>query len=207
MRSDLAALLESAGEPLSSSAIELLLTHVRLLARWNERFNLTRITSWPGILDRHLKESLIPLRWIGQPGRLIDVGSGNGFPGIPILACRNGLEGVLVERSEKKSLFLEAVIREAGRVNVRVETRDLQSKSASEAGSVFDYVISRATLPPSRYLELAVSLTAEAGRAFLFAREEAKSLFKERSGLFEVLSCQQIPGRADSVLFVLQRRR
>ncbi len=88
LRKELAGALEAIGETPLQSIIESLCSHLRLLAEWNERYHLTTVTSWPEILDRHLKESFLPLRWIGPAGRLIDIGSGNGYPGIPILACR-----------------------------------------------------------------------------------------------------------------------
>ena len=126
MRRDLAAALVAAGEENTDGPLERLLIHLRLLASWNRRFKLTSLTTWPEVLDRHIRESLLPLQWIGRAGRLVDVGSGNGFPGIPILACRPDVRGLLVERSEKKGLFLEAVIRETRLTAVTVRSEDIR---------------------------------------------------------------------------------
>ena len=112
---------------------------------------------------------------------------------------------MLVERSEKKCLFLEAVIREARRDNVRVETRDLQARAGAAEESAFYYVISRATLPTTRYLELAGSRAKHGGRIFLFAGEAAKDLCGHPSRVMNLLSMERIPGRRDSCLFVLER--
>jgi len=129
LRADVGTLLETAGEPRDSERLDPLVIHLRLLARWNEAYNLTRITAWADILDRHLRESLLPLKWIARdrPGRLLDVGSGNGFPALPILACRPWLRGVLLERSERKGLFLEAVVQECGwAARVAVDATDAE---------------------------------------------------------------------------------
>ena len=206
MRVDLAAVLESAGEPAEPSVVDLLLLHVRQLERWNLRFNLTRITSWAGILDRHVRESLLPLRWIGQRGRLLDIGTGNGFPAIPILACRSQVDGVLVERSEKKCLFLESLLRDARRTNVGIETRDLQSRTGAAIARPADYVISRATFPPGQFLEMASSWTVAGGRVFLFAGEAGLKQCSGPASGFELLSAEPIEGRRDSRLLVFERR-
>ena len=197
-------MLEAAGESPAAGALDLLATHLALLARWNPRYNLTRISSWAEILDRHVRESLLPLRWIGGEGRMLDIGTGNGYPAIPILACRPALEGTLVERSEKKSLFLEAVLREGGGRRSRVLTRDLAARSDPD-DEPFDYVVSRATLAPARYLEIASTWARPGGRVFLYAGEAAEgaSADKAAHGL-EILSRDPIRGRRDSYLFVLQ---
>jgi 16S rRNA (guanine527-N7)-methyltransferase len=204
IRSDLAALLEAAGETPGSGALDLLATHVVLLARWNPRYNLTRISSWAEILDRHVRESLLPLRWIGGEGRMLDIGTGNGYPAIPILACRPALEGTLVERSEKKSLFLEAVLREGGRRRARVQTRDLAARSDPD-DQPFDCVVSRATLTAERYLEIAATWVRPGGRVFLYAGGSAEAACANtRAHGLAILSRDPIPRRRDSYLFVLQ---
>jgi 16S rRNA (guanine527-N7)-methyltransferase len=93
---------------------------LELLLRANEEINLvSRREAVPETLvERHLRDSLeaVPLLPgpFPRPLRLLDVGSGGGFPAIPILLCRRDLEGVLVESVGKKARFLEAVIRALG---------------------------------------------------------------------------------------------
>ena len=153
----------------------------------------------------------MPLRWIGAKGRLLDIGTGNGYPAFPILACRPQLEGTLVERSERKSLFLDAVLRSARRSGVRIETREATRRIASmnedptSDDRPFDHVISRATLPPARYLEIAASwVRSPDGRVFVYGGAEVESLAGQRDlhGL-GLLHVELIPGRRDSFLYVL----
>jgi 16S rRNA G527 N7-methylase RsmG len=136
LHADVEGLLEAAGESTGAGVVDAILVHLRLLARWNDAYGLTRITEWPDVLDRHVRESLLPLRWIvrEQPGQLLDVGSGNGFPAIPLLACRPRLAGVLLERSERKGLFLDAVVRECGWAErVIVDPSDAESYQPGRA--------------------------------------------------------------------------
>lgn len=205
LRADLVGLLEEAGEAPSNVTLDFLLVHIRLLALWNRRYKLTGITNWEGILDRHLRESLIPLRWIGPRGRLLDIGSGNGFPALPILACRPEVEGVLLERSERKCHFLEEVLREARRAGSGVRKEDWVARRGDGSGGTFDYAISRATLSPPHYLDLAMTSVRPGARIFLYAGSTAERLCRERaaSGL-RLVAQSPIPGRRDSFLFVLE---
>lgn len=127
LRADLTRALNDAGEEALPGILDALSIHLSLLARWNRSYGLTRIDRWEEILDRHVGESLLPLRWIPSASmeQLLDIGSGNGYPAIPILICRPNLKGTLVERSEKTALFLDAVVREIGMGGVEIAVEDL----------------------------------------------------------------------------------
>ncbi|RMF71795.1 MAG: hypothetical protein D6738_13150, partial [Acidobacteria bacterium] len=96
------------------------------LYRWNARINLTAIRDPDEGVRRHVVESLFALGRIPPDARgtLCDLGSGNGFPALPLLLAREGLEGVLFERVARKVDFLRAAIGGlglTGRVTVREE--------------------------------------------------------------------------------------
>ena len=205
MRSDLGRALAAAGERAEDRIIDCLIAHLELLAAWNERFHLTALNDWPEILDRHLNESLLALRWIGRAGALVDLGSGNGFPAIPILVCRPQLEGTLVERSENKSVFLEEALSRAGVLGSKILTLDLGMRDAERLGRVFDVVTSRATMAPRQLLILAARLIRPRGRIFLYSnRADAEKAIHESGSPLTCLAQETIPGRKDSVLFVLE---
>jgi 16S rRNA (guanine527-N7)-methyltransferase len=87
--------------------------YLGILIRWNARTNLTSIRDEDGILRRHFLESIICARAVPERvGNLLDLGSGAGFPGIPIALCRPEISVTLAESQGKKAAFL----REAGRV-------------------------------------------------------------------------------------------
>jgi len=115
--------------------------HYQLLTRWNERLNLTRITDVSQSVQFHYCESLFLARFL-PPGRqrIVDVGSGGGFPGIPVAIFRPDCEVVLVEAHLRKSVFLREASRELK--NVRVVP-----KRGEEVDERFDWMISRAVAP------------------------------------------------------------
>src|SRR5579864_6396854 len=126
---------------LTARQIELLEAHYKLLARWNSRLNLTRVDSEEQAVRLHYCESLfLGFRLPDGPLRIVDVGSGAGFPGIPIAILRPECTVTLVESHQRKAVFL----REASRnlKNVRVV-----SKRAEDLHETFDWIVSRAVAP------------------------------------------------------------
>jgi 16S rRNA G527 N7-methylase RsmG len=123
---------------LSTVQLDLLQQHYELMLRWNKTINLTRIEGVEEAVDRHYAESL----FLGShlpPGPLsiADVGSGAGFPGIPIAILRPEVSVSLIESHQRKAVFLKEATR--GLPNVTVI-----SKRAEDVVQKFDWVISRA---------------------------------------------------------------
>ena len=121
-RDELARAAEDLGTPLPSSALDRLTLHYRLLREWSRRMNLTGLKTRKAILDRHFLEPLFAARFLEGEGTLLDLGSGNGFPAVPLAILHPGTRLVLVEASEKKSTFLWIVLREVGLKAAQVVT-------------------------------------------------------------------------------------
>ena len=106
-------------------------TYIELLLKWNKTISLTTVTELEQILAFHFGESLFALPMLPvEKSRLADVGSGAGFPGIPLAMARPSLDVTLIEPNAKKFAFLNEVIRQLGLNNVtafRGRTSDLQS--------------------------------------------------------------------------------
>src|SRR5438093_3504946 len=102
----------SVGRALSEQELASFETHYRLLQKWSRRMNLTGLKDEEAIVRRHFLEPLVAADLLEEEGTLVDLGSGNGFPAVPLKILRPGLDLVLVESSEKKSAFLWAVVRE-----------------------------------------------------------------------------------------------
>ena len=100
------------GLTLPEGAAARLATHVRLVLRDNERLHLTTIVEPRELLDRHLGESFEGAAMLPDDvrGTVLDLGSGNGYPGIPIAVVRPGLCPVLTEASRRKAAFLREVV-------------------------------------------------------------------------------------------------
>ena len=117
--------------------------YIEILLAWNEKIDLTAIRDPLEILYRHFCESMfagisVPL----EDGRLADVGSGGGFPGLPLKILRPGLHVFLVESNIKKATFLAEVVRELGLIDVQVLVSRYQE--LGEELTPLDFVCSRA---------------------------------------------------------------
>ena len=127
-----------AGLELSEVQLARLEHHFTLLLNWNRRLNLTRITKLEVAVDRHYGESLFVATMLPRHGfTLVDVGSGAGFPGIPIAVALPWAAVTLVESDQRKAVFLREA--SSGLRNVAV-----QSKRVSDLGDHFDWLTSRA---------------------------------------------------------------
>lgn len=129
---------------------------MRILFIWNDKLNLTAIRDPLEILYRHFCESMyaagaVPM----ENGRLADVGSGAGFPGLPLKIIRPELRVFLVESNLKKATFLAEVIRELGLADAQVLVR--RYEELGEEVAPLDYVCSRALGEFAPFLEWAGS--------------------------------------------------
>ena len=126
--------------------LELFCVYYRELVTWNEKMNLVSIRTPQEIIIKHFVDSLIPLPYIACPaGRLLDIGSGGGFPGIPLNIAMPALSVSLLEASRKKSSFLKHVIRRLPLPQARVIHMRAESAMADNTyRHYFDTVISRA---------------------------------------------------------------
>ena len=131
----------SAYGALNPQQLSLLEEHYRLLLRWNQKMNLTRITGLQDAVRYHYCESLyLGARLPEGPLRIIDIGSGAGFPGIPVAIYRPECAVDLVESHRRKAVFLREAAREL--TNVRVVAK----RSEAVTGH-YDWTISRAVRP------------------------------------------------------------
>src|SRR6266852_1226376 len=141
--------------------------YMKIFLTWNEKVNLTAIRDPLEILYRHFCESMyaaeaIPL----EKGRLADVGSGGGFPGLPIKIMRPDLQVYLVESNIKKVTFLAEVIRELGLRGAQVLAR--RYEELGEEMAPLDYVSSRALGEFPAFLEWAGSQQTAAKQVILW---------------------------------------
>jgi 16S rRNA (guanine(527)-N(7))-methyltransferase RsmG len=126
---------------LSTKQLDQLEAHYRQLVSWNSRLNLTRITDLKEAVQFHYCESLFLAASL-QSGvlRIADIGSGAGFPGIPVAIFRPDCEVTLVESHQRKCVFLREASR--GLLNVRVV-----ADRGQDISNRFDVAISRAVTP------------------------------------------------------------
>ncbi len=111
----------------SPGMVESVKRYVQVLQLWNRRISLTSLKDTEDILTRHFGESLFAVRTVPiLHGRLADVGSGGGFPGLPIKMAAPEVDLVLIESNARKVAFLSEVIRSLGLTGVRVVGRRME---------------------------------------------------------------------------------
>lgn len=113
------------------SLIPHLSTYLDLLLKWNARTNLTAIRDPHEIVRRHFGESLFAAQHIGSPATLLDLGSGAGFPGLPIALLHPETHVTLAESQNKKATFLREVVRTLALPNVEVWAARAESLPAT----------------------------------------------------------------------------
>jgi len=174
MAANLAPLVERAARTLGHELGEPARAHVEAwlvrLVEWNARIDLTAARSDEELVDLMLADALVLGPALEQGARVVDVGTGAGAPGLALALLRPDLRVTLVEPLGKRAAFLRTVVGSVGRPDVvieRVRGESLGGRRAWEAA------VSRATLGPQAWLDLAVTLVGQGGSAWvLLAREE-----------------------------------
>jgi 16S rRNA (guanine527-N7)-methyltransferase len=174
-------------------ALPRLTRYVSAILEWNRRVsNLISRNDESRLVSRHLAESLEPAGWLAQSGaeRWIDLGSGAGFPALPLAIIGVGKKWLLVESRRPKALFLRRVVRDLEIESVhiahsrleelieRAEAGEVDSDVARAGGLPFDAFTSRAVIPFAPTLKLASRCLRVGGSAFLWkgsARDEEKA--------------------------------
>jgi len=175
--------LPAIGVELSRDARATIDDHVRLLLAWNSAINLTAIRDPAAIAIRHVVDSLTGLRVLREMRvtRILDLGSGAGFPGLPLVVALPWARALLVESVGKKARFLETVVAATGLGDlVRVEAaraEDLARRGGVPRGSA---VVARAVAPLAELIELALPLVGSGGR--LIAWKGASALDEGPTG-------------------------
>lgn len=126
---------KSHGIELDDTALERFDKYAELLVYWNERINLTSITEPDEIVYKHFVDSLILLKYVDIPGgaKLIDVGTGAGFPGLALLIARPDLNITLMDSTKKKLGVIEDILS-----NIDLSANVVHSR-AEEAGKSADF--------------------------------------------------------------------
>jgi 16S rRNA (guanine527-N7)-methyltransferase len=174
---------------------------------WGRATRLTAIRPLEALVDRHVLESVVAARQVTEgAGRYVDIGSGNGYPALPIKCLNPGLSATLLEPALRKSVFLRTVIQELG-----LERIDVLRERVDRPGDLVRYapihVISmRAVAALQDVLLGAGEALEKGGRALLFLG--ARGMIEVREGMHPKLRLLRevpLPGRTRSRLLVLGR--
>jgi len=139
-------------------------SYLDLLVKWNQKINLTSEKSSQDILLRHIFDSLQYAAFISSQDEIVDIGSGAGFPGIPLKIIYPELVTTLIESQRKRCSFLETVISQLGLTAIKV-INDRAEKTSPKR--LVEAVILRGVSDIKSCLELATPFLGEGGKVIL----------------------------------------
>lgn len=137
-----------------------LTVYLELLARWNDAYNLTAVRVPEEMVTRHVMDSLVVLPFLAE-GRVLDVGTGAGLPGLVLALAAPGQAFVLLDSSGKKTRFVEHAAARLGLRNVAVVRARAEDHEDADG---FDVVISRAFSSVGDFIRVAGHLARPGGR-------------------------------------------
>jgi 16S rRNA (guanine527-N7)-methyltransferase len=152
------------GIEIDESAAAQFSIHALELVKWSRKINLTSITHPRDIAVKHFLDSLAPVEIIPENARLLDIGSGGGFPGIPLKILKPSLSVLLIDSVRKKTNFLKHVLRTLKLE--RIEARQVRAENLPEDpafSNSFDVVISRALSSLDLFVKTAMPLLTAHG--------------------------------------------
>ena len=138
--------------------------HAAELIKWNRKINLTTLTDPIEVASNHFLDSLVPARFMPPHAEMLDIGSGGGFPGIPLKVLLPELSVTLIDASRKKVSFLKHVIRTLNLDDI--EALHIRAEDLADHPSYinrFDVIISRALTSLEFFVSLALPLLACGG--------------------------------------------
>lgn len=214
MNDKLSALFETAGFTLTEKNAESFSLYAKMLVEWNEKINLTAITDEEGIFEKHFLDSILPLSMMEIPegARLIDVGTGAGFPSIPMKIMRDDLEITLLDSLYKRLRFLSELTAALEIKAKRIHSRAEEGSRNEELREKFDVATARAVAALPVLAEYCLPYVKKGG-IFLALKgpneeiAEARSAIKILGGEVEEVKDYELPCGDKRRLIVIRKQR
>lgn len=177
-------------------------TYMNLLLEWNQKINLTAITEPEEIIKKHFIDSLTIKKYIKDNSYVIDVGTGAGFPGIPLNIISSSSEIVLLDALNKRLNFLNEVIKQANLENIKtVHFRAEEAGKNREYREKFDIAASRAVAPLNILVEYLLPFVKIGGKCICMKGsnieeelENSKNAISILGGKIENIESFTLPG-------------
>lgn len=179
----------------SVEQLEQFFAYMKLLIEWNEKMNLTAIIEPEEIILKHFIDSITILKEIKNDSKLVDVGTGAGFPGIPLSIMNPTLKITLVDSLNKRLIFLQEVVNQLKLQNIEiVHARAEEFGQNKKYRESFDISTSRAVANLSTLSEYLIPLVKVGGKVISMKASEAQEEISEAKKAIEVLG-----GRIDKI--------
>ena len=176
------------GVRFSVEQIEQFYKYMNLLIEWNEKMNLTAITEPKEIILKHFIDSITILKYIDDNSKLVDVGTGAGFPGVPLSIMNPTLKITLVDSLNKRLIFLQEVVKELNLKNIEiVHARAEEFGQNKNYREKFDIATSRAVANLATLSEYLVPLVKIGGKIISMKASNAKEEINDAQKAIEVL--------------------
>lgn len=162
------------GITLNSRKIQKFLSYQELIKKWNSKINLTSVTDDSEIIVKHFLDSLTVSELITDGPNILDIGTGAGFPGVPIAIVRESLNITVLDSREKRIFFINEVLRELDLSNVKTVSGRAEDSNNGVPRINFDYVLTRAVGDIKEVINLSVPYLNEKGKIILMRGKEGK---------------------------------
>jgi 16S rRNA (guanine527-N7)-methyltransferase len=194
---------QAMGIPLSPAQVAQFEVYYRALVQWNAKFNLTAITGYDDVQVKHFLDCLAALPVIAEevgeplppvrPLHLVDVGTGAGFPGLPLKLAAPRLKLTLMDGTGKKITFLRELLAQVGLPAVEtVQGRAEEVGRSPSYRGQFDLVTARAVAPLNTLVEYVLPLVRRGGLAVLYKGASAPQEFVEARKAIELLGGETV---------------
>ena len=161
---------------LSAEQLTMFETYYAMLADWNTRLNLTAITAPEDVAKKHFLDSLAAAPYLKPNASIVDVGTGAGFPGLPLLILRPDLKVTLMDSLQKRLVFLKAVLNELGLSAECVHARAEDAGQNPKYREKFDVALTRAVSALPVLCELTLPLVKVGGTSIAYKGDSAEEL-------------------------------
>lgn len=180
------------GVQLNQQMMQMLLIYLDELKEWNQKINLTSLKDDTSIIIDHFIDSLSVVPHLPATGRLLDAGSGAGFPGLPIKIARPELDVTLLEGKRKKINFLRQVILLLNLSHVTALHGRAESLLSDHKAPAFDIIIARAFTTLDRLLKLAQPLLQDGGCLITMKGKGGEHELKKNRPILNALSMEVV---------------
>lgn len=174
-----------AGLPNRAAVIDLTSRHLHRIAEINQFLNLTRVVEPREAALKHVLDSLLPWERVAGHATVLDIGTGAGFPGIPLAAAFPEQRFALVESIKKKANFVSDTVRELGLTNVEVLPERAEEVLRTRR---FSLTLARAVAPLPKFLQLLRPVLRNCGTVLLYKGPDAEQEIAEAAA--ELKKCR-----------------
>jgi len=176
---------------LSDEQVLQFVKYYELLVEWNEKINLTAITEFEEVVEKHFVDSVLGEKFIdfSSPVKLIDVGTGAGFPAIPLKIVHPEIEVLLLDSLQKRIKFLDIVINELGLKGITAMHGRAEEVARNSAyREQYNYAVSRAVARLSSLCEFCIPFVKVGGSFIAYKSQKAEEELAEAKNAIEKLS-------------------